>query len=262
MRHVWISVAAAAGLSVVAAQGTFAADLGVAYKAPPPPLPVFSWTGFYIGGHFGDGWSTTETNANLGAALAGIPGFAGIGLAIPVSSQTGNGFLGGVQGGYNWQWSHSIVFGVEGDFSWTGIESNAPCLVVFNCNVKNPWTADFAGRVGVLATEKTMLFVKGGIAWAKNEYTFGNSITAAGATFAVNGTANEVKTGALFGMGVEYAFLPGWSAKIEYDYMDFGKDTLNFPIGITAAGAAVGANVPTTFNNNIHEVKAGVNWHF
>ena len=69
MRHVWISVAAAAGLSVVAAQGTFAADLGVAYKAPPPPLPVFSWTGFYIGGHFGDGWSTTETNANLGGGF-------------------------------------------------------------------------------------------------------------------------------------------------------------------------------------------------
>ena len=33
-----------------------AADMPV-NAPPPPPLPVFSWTGFYVGGNIGGAWS-------------------------------------------------------------------------------------------------------------------------------------------------------------------------------------------------------------
>jgi outer membrane immunogenic protein len=61
-------------------------------------------------------------------------------------------------------------------------------------------------------------------------------------------------------MGLEYAFAMHWSAKLEYDYMDFGTKRYNFPV--TNAALA-----PANFNNwdlvdRMHTVKAGVNYHF
>ena len=145
MRRVVLTLLATTSLSLFAAQGVSAADLGI--KAPPlaPPLPT--WTGFYLGGHVGAGWGTIESEANAGPAITAIVG-SPIGLSIPVSSQGVNGFLGGVQGGYNWQ-TGIVVLGVEGDFTWTGIEGNAPCIVLFNCRAKTDWMADITGRLGV-----------------------------------------------------------------------------------------------------------------
>jgi outer membrane immunogenic protein len=54
MKRIWGSSVAA--LLVAASSGAFAADLPV--KAPPAPfpLPVYNWTGFYIGGNLGGAW--------------------------------------------------------------------------------------------------------------------------------------------------------------------------------------------------------------
>src|SRR6185312_11250809 len=70
-----------------------AADLAPApvYKAPPAVFaPVFSWSGFYVGGNLGWGWASGSGTASFG----GVPGsFSG----------SGSGFLGGAQIGYNLQ---------------------------------------------------------------------------------------------------------------------------------------------------------------
>ena len=97
-----------------------AADMPVRpiYKAPPPPPPAFSWTGFYIGGIAGGGWSTTEA-AVTGVAvdecrfidcegnerLGGLSGFS-----VPVAQTQANGFLAGGTVGYN----QSIFYGSPG----------------------------------------------------------------------------------------------------------------------------------------------------
>jgi hypothetical protein len=41
-------------------------------------------------------------------------------------------------------------------------------------------------------------------------------------------------------MGVEYAFLPNWSAKLEYNYIDFGTRSFNASIGTNAGFAGTG----------------------
>src|SRR4051794_22888136 len=63
------------------------ADMAPLYKAPPPPPPIFSWTGFYIGGHVGGAWGTAEAAATsvdinretqpeiAAATLGGLNGF-------------------------------------------------------------------------------------------------------------------------------------------------------------------------------------------
>jgi outer membrane immunogenic protein len=69
-------------------------------------------------------------------------------------------------------------------------------------------------------------------------------------------------------MGVEYAFLPNWSAKLEYNYIDYGTRSFNASIstnsGFAGTGLAAlsGAQVPTSISENEHIIKAGVNYHF
>jgi outer membrane immunogenic protein len=75
--------------------------------------------------------------------------------------------------------------------------------------------------------------------------------------------------GGLFGAGVEYAFLPNWSAKIEYDFMDFGTKTYNntlFSCGASGTCASIAPDLLVTSNSSIREtistVKFGVNYRF
>src|SRR6202012_422454 len=84
---------------------SFAADLPARTytKAPAYTAPeaVYNWTGFYIGGH-------------VGGAFAGNSSF---------ESSDGR-FLGGVQGGFDYQFAPNWVAGVEAQYSWLGSNSN------------------------------------------------------------------------------------------------------------------------------------------
>ena len=101
MRRGLFALLAVAG--VAATSGTaLAADISrPVYKAPPAGvLPVtYDWTGFYIGGHVGYGWADKTWQDSFG--LFGV-------------SQEANGFLGGLQGGFNYQIGQFVV-GAEGD---------------------------------------------------------------------------------------------------------------------------------------------------
>ncbi len=182
------------------------------------PRRLGSWTGFYIGVNGGAGSGTTQTSVNVGDALAGL--VPGLGLTLPLPSQTFTGFLGAVQAGYNWQ-TGPFVLGVEGDFDGATFQGNTACILLFNCNVKHDWIGDIAARLGVVAFDKALVYAKGGAAWS-----FGNSITIPGAAFAANASGRDTPVGGLLGFGVEYACLPNWSAKIEYNYIDFGTSTV------------------------------------
>ncbi len=59
-------------------------------------------------------------------------------FGLPIASVNYNGFLGGVDLGYNWQ-SEIWVLGVEGDFDGSSMQGNTACLLVLNCSVKHDW---------------------------------------------------------------------------------------------------------------------------
>jgi outer membrane immunogenic protein len=267
---------AAASLWCSGVQLSAAADLALPTKEPLPP--AFSWTGFYVGANVGAGFGTTESTLNIAPPNPILTALAGgavppITVNLPIASQSTNGFLGGGQAGYNWQVWPFLVVGIEGDFDGASLQGNAPCLVVFACNVKHNWQADIAGRVGVIAVDRALIYLKGGAAWERSNYSLGNSITvggAAGGTAFLNASANATRTGGLLGMGIEYKFLSHWSTKLEYNFIDFGNQTVNFPIaaGITgvtlppAITAALAGGVPVTLREYQHIIKAGVNYEF
>ena len=55
---------AGVGAALMAIPPADAADLGrPVYKAPPPAVVPFSWTGCYIGGNIGGGWGRETASA-------------------------------------------------------------------------------------------------------------------------------------------------------------------------------------------------------
>jgi outer membrane immunogenic protein len=274
---------ASASVFALSAGAANAADLGPrpVYKAPPPvaaPVP-FSWTGFYIGAHIGSGWGTKEwddgkpnqtacshTSPPGQICFATGPGpIAAItqGLVFN-SSHTVNGFLGGGQIGFNYQvgwW----VWGAEVQGSFADLTGHGTCGFegLLNCSSKVDGIATFAGRLG-FAVDRALIFVKGGGAWAHDKFAVTNSgLIAVCTSTDTEGhcTSQEVVPGRSFssdrwgwmwGTGVEYAFLPNWSAKLEYDFLDLG--TKSFLVN----------DILGTFDirQRIHLVKFGINYHF
>jgi outer membrane immunogenic protein len=82
-------------------------------KAPPPP--VYSWTGFYVGGNIGYGWGNPKTDTpgsgNISTTVPGLPPnnyvFAG------TDTQKTDGVIGGGEFGYNYQYSPKWLIGFE-----------------------------------------------------------------------------------------------------------------------------------------------------
>jgi outer membrane immunogenic protein len=238
-------LAATVGLGTI--QNSFAEELLVkapvrkapVYKAPvykARPVPVESPTGFYVGGHLGGGWTHNGFSDPLG--IVGMSTFGA----------NRSSFLGGVQAGYNWQFS-SYVLGLQGDISFTDMNATtqAPLLGTMTVGNDTKWISTLTGRVGY-AWDKTLWYVKGGAAWVHNHYgALDNTIPVA------FGTTNT-RTGYVVGGGLEYAIAPNWSAFLEYNYIELSNKT------ITLVDSISGATRPADVYQNIQMLKVGFNY--
>src|ERR1700741_1808432 len=104
-RHMKLFVAAVAMLGIGASGVASAADLAV--KAPRAVVPLYNWTGCYIGGNAGGGWSKIDTTQVPIDRAPPTPTQANYG------SEKDSGFLGGGQVGCVIQ-TTKLVWGVEG----------------------------------------------------------------------------------------------------------------------------------------------------
>jgi outer membrane immunogenic protein len=248
MKKALLAGAALAALTIGALPAA-AADLATrpVYKAPVAVPVAYNWSGFYIGGHVGYGWGEKDWDQTFTT-----PGF---GAAFPNRSTSNvDGFLGGGQVGINWQ-SGMWVFGLEGDFSWTdadgcGRQSISPGFN--NCTSVN-WYATATGRLGV-AFDRSLLYVKGGAAFVDEDHFVANTVFPTGGATSTSNT----RTGWTVGGGLEYALWDNWSAKIEYNFMDFGTDNRAF----TYTGINAGLTERYDIDQQVHVVKFGVNYRF
>jgi outer membrane immunogenic protein len=242
---------------VALSSAAYAADMGMPLKAPPPPPPPFSWNGFYLGIAGGAGWGTIENQLNS-VTFSDPEGSSTEPFNTPLSQNQINGWLFGGTVGYNWQVNPWLVLGAEGDWDWTDFEGTTPCDIegeAFGCHDKVSWTADITVRAG-FAVDRALLYVKGGAVWAHTNYNVFESSFEDSSPFSAS--TSDTRLGGLLGMGVEYAFLPNWSAKIEYNFMDFGTKNENLPDCIDGDCVTLNSSVREV----IHTVKLGVNYRF
>jgi len=267
MRRILTPLLTTTGL-IVGLQAATAADMGVPLKAPPPAPPP-SWTGFYIGAQGGGGWGTSESQADVGTFVNQLATLNGgvspaLVLSVPGPQVNYNGFLGGVDVGYNWQ-SGIFLVGWEGDFDGSSMQGNTACVGAFNCSVKHNWVADITGRVGLIAHNDVLLYIKGGWAWADSQYNIGNSITfgTPPTTLAANASASGTLGGGLLGVGAEYMITPNLFARLEYDHIEFENQTFGF--GITTTPPITGLKIPNmniTIHDSMNIVKGGIDYKF
>lgn len=287
MRKFLLSTVALAGLTA----GAVAADLPSRRVAPAPvyaPVPVFTWTGFYIGANAGYGWSDSN-NFGFDGPLTTTGGVAVVptaGGVFGLGRNNRDGFVGGGQIGYNYQVGQ-VVFGVETDIQYTDFNSGggnvfgtavstlggpiqpvvagAPGNVAFfNAGTASDYFGTVRGRVG-WAFDRTLVYATGGYAYrdTQNGGTFvANPFFVTGAGIGVFGNPRPNSDGYTVGGGVEYAFTPNITGKVEGLYVDFGKTNYaGGVVGVTNTGAAIVAT-NTGRNDDFAVVRGGLNFKF
>jgi opacity protein-like surface antigen len=226
--------------------------------ALPPVVTAVNWTGFYLGGFLGGDSGTSSIT------------FVGDGNTRPRLA----GLIAGGQAGYNWQLGR-YVLGIEGDAGWTNKRGARTCGAetgavnngagvftpfFFTCQNELDWVATLTGRLGA-TWERALIYVKAGGAWTHETFT---ATCIAGPQNGIERTclspaglftnafgASDDRFGLTAGFGTEFALNANWSAKAEYNYIDFGSETLGLSDGSQAK-----------IKTRINQVKVGVNFHF
>ncbi len=192
-----------------------AADMPIAYgKTPTIYAALYDWSGLYIGvnGGWGSSRKCWDQNTGIGGPFLASEG-----------CHDATGGVAGGQAGFRWQTS-SFVFGIELQGDWANLRGS-------NISLFTPAVVD-QSRIGAfgLATaqvgyafDTALIYVKGGGAAVQDRYR-----GYAQATGAFIDGASEVRGGGVVGAGVEYAFIPNWSAALEYDHLFLGNKTKDF----------------------------------
>ena len=278
--------------------------------APPPPAPMWTgfYAGLNAGGAWSASNAVNvvsapaylhpdvqddSANALYNWALPSAAGAAG-----SMNSSFG-GFIGGGQIGYNWQFMGSFVGGVEADIQGlaggggaasmlnvtqvgsavASSSSGAPIWTFGSASRSLDYIGTVRGRLGYLVTPTLLVYGTGGFAYG------GVSLSAGSWSYAPTisvlselnnawggaGSFSNTQVGWTAGGGLEWMFLPNWSAKVEYFYYDLGSVSF----GQSLSGSVINrpndprygqawwlnaSQVSARFNGNI--VRAGLNYHF
>lgn len=220
LKHSRILVAAAAILALPAVAS--AADLPQIANEPAvayTPVPtVYDWSGVYVGVHGGYGWGDADTT-----------------LAAPLNSFSADGFLGGVQAGYNFQYGN-FVAGVELDASYTDIKGNVAGAAEAELN----WLGTARLRAGY-AFDRFMVYGTGGLAYGDVEVT----------NVPAGVSESNGHIGWALGAGAEAAVTDNVTVRGEYLYVNLQDEDYTNVLG---AGNKAGLDA--------HTVKVGLNYKF
>jgi outer membrane immunogenic protein len=225
----------ATAIAILAAPA-FAADLPI--RTPPAPMlspvPVYNWTGFYVGVNGGYGWGSQNP----------------LGLIAPQFSQANSfnvngGMFGGTIGGQV-QVGH-VVLGAEADADWAGISGTSTTTITslpITLRLSSQTTGFMTARSRIGYAADNWLFYGTGGAALLNASAKGASIAGVpcgSLGIAPNCQNSQLRPGVALGLGVEYGFTPNLSAKLEYIW----------------AGAISGAST-----QSVNTMRVGLNYRF
>jgi len=167
MKKILLSTVALIGLTVTAAAADLPSRHAPAMVAPV--VPVFTWTGFYVGVNAGYGWGNDDNR----------------GFGLVNRGNDDGGFVGGAQLGYNYQMG-MFVLGAEADLQYADLGSNFVVNGV-RYGSDNDWFGTARVRAG-FAFDRFMVYATGGVAYGDSnvgwtagggvEYAFTDNLTA------------------------------------------------------------------------------------
>jgi outer membrane immunogenic protein len=224
-------------------------------KAPAMVAPMPSWTGFYIfGGISGGLWEgdTRIVNTFTGAPIIGIN-----------QQQGGNGWLGTVGAGYDWQFSGSWVAGIlaDGQFgSMKGTIQDQGLVIVGREKLQDTWAV--GGRLGYLVAPTVLSYVNGGYTGSNwSGTTLLSSVTGLPSGLHTN---SFTRGGWFFGGGVENTLnifgiaAPGWFMKTEYRAAYY--DSKNISELVDGTNALAGRDI--TFRPLVQTISTSLVYRF
>jgi outer membrane immunogenic protein len=191
----------------------------------------YNWSGYYIGGNVGAGVGRTSFTAVMQ------------GLSVAPSEEI-RGFVGGAQGGFNWQFGPWVA-GIEADAQFSNQRNG---VTVAGMQFANTLTyfSTLRGRIGY-AMDEWLVYVTGGGGYAGNEDSY---------SFPILGGFSDSQSFPLWavGVGVETQIWERWTGRLEYLYLQSGSvsNTLAVPGGTFAVTRSVHDNV----------IRTGLNYHF
>jgi outer membrane immunogenic protein len=200
---------AALALAATVAQ---AADLPARYSPAPAfgAMPVFTWTGFYVGANAGYGWNT-------GSSRYYDPAFGYVG------SNKKGGFVGGGQVGYNYQLGMFLI-GVETDLQYAAVgNKGASYGNVYYTGNSDGFFGTVRARLG-LAFDRALVYGTGGFAYGD---VGGNRSYDPVLGYHRDNSTNG---GWTLGGGMEYAVSNNISAKVEGLYVNLDTKS-NYTLG-------------------------------
>jgi outer membrane immunogenic protein len=277
-----LTLAAAVAITTIVSGSAFAADMPL--KAVPY-VPT-SWTGGYWGLTLGWGYLdsnvTDSASAFCTTGVAGCPGLgAALAAAVPGSYNVEpNGFVGGVEVGYNWQVGR-VVYGLETDFDGANINGSTTTTLVGVSGANSFSVLGIGGerlsylgtvraRLGWTPLDPLLFYGTGGFAYAGVKSSLQLSETPVGcATCGVAPSiltnSSSTLTGWTVGGGAEWMFAPHWTVKGEYLYYSLGSTSYAVPTltQTTAAGTPFfGASGAASASIKGGITKVGVNFKF
>ena len=272
MKRILLASVAALGLAGTAS----AADLAV--KAPPL-VPVFTWSGCYLGanaGWIGGNDAYTLQPAGLWGTVPGFTPAVRNEVYHSYKQNDSSGTAGG-QFGCQWQWG-ALVLGGEWDFNWSGLKENNG--FIFPATLDWPqrfefthkqldWFSTARARLGWAIWDRVLVYGTGGLVVGALD-SFTNVDLRPGFNDDHFGDFRQKRIGWTAGGGVEWAFTNNWTVKAEFLYLDFSSFNYISPNTTTpAAGATTcrtGVSPSCYWNTDIraneYVARVGVNYLF
>src|SRR5271169_4115687 len=244
-------------LMLLSADSAQAADpLG---QSPPRALTKEQigddWTGFYVGAHLGYGTGHSNWSATQPGGAPNLTGSLDFFQTFDAFTQAGS-YFGGLQAGYNYMLPSHALIGVEADVSFPstlygGENFSSGILGGANYQDTVEMFGSARGRLGY-DLNHWLYYVTGGLAWTYDQVTR-TQITSNPIGTAPDGTVENKlfeRIGWTAGAGVEAPIAPGWTARLEYLYSQYGNTGPTFPLGAQRLDSDL----------SIHQVRWGVNY--
>ena len=259
MRRSHLNAAALAASAAVVAVGAPAV-------AQDQAMP---WNGWYVGANIGASWGDTSLHT-----MASAPPRVSQPIVIPPadislinagsSGSTKTGFVGGIEGGYNWRYGEYWLFGVETDYGALDVnKTNAqdfrstaavPITYTLRQRATSGWLWTLRPRAGFV-TGPWLFYGTAGVAVGDAKLTV-NLSDNRNANDGLGFSDSATKTGWTAGLGTGYAIGPQWSVKAEWLYVDLGSVHAN----AVSPNGYVAVDSEAKMRSNV--VRAGVDYRF